>query len=198
VVSDTPLFAPEVGVYSQPLGERWLVGAGSNSGGAVLRHFFSDEQLQSLTPRLNFATPTGLDYYPLLAPGERFPVCDPQLAPRLTPRPADDVLFFQGMLEGIARIEQRAYRLLAELGAPYPTAVRSVAAVHATTHGRTIAADCLAYPCKLHHIRTQRMAQRYSRCAAHSMNITGVILAGGRSARMGGVDKGLIEFAGEP
>ena len=36
------------------------------------------------------------------------------------------MLFFQGMLEGMARIEHRAYRLLAELGAPYPRAVRSV------------------------------------------------------------------------
>lgn len=30
------------------------------------------------------------------------------------------------------------------------------------------------------------------------MNITGVILAGGRGARMGGVDKGWIELGGEP
>lgn len=30
------------------------------------------------------------------------------------------------------------------------------------------------------------------------MNITGVILAGGRGTRMGGADKGWIEFAGEP
>lgn len=126
VVSDTPLFAPEYGVYSQPLGERWLVGAGSNSGGAVLRHFFNDAQMLALTNALNFDTPTGLDYYPLLAPGERFPLCDPAWAPRLTPRPTSDALFFQGLLEGIAHIEQRAYLLLAQLGAPHPTAIRSV------------------------------------------------------------------------
>lgn len=126
VVSDTPTFAPEYGVYSQPLGDRWLVGAGSNSGGAVLRHFFSDAQMAALTPQLNFAAPTGLDYYPLLAPGERFPICDPQLVPCVTPRPGDDALFFQGLLEGVAHIEQRAYQLLAQLGAPQPTAVRSV------------------------------------------------------------------------
>ncbi|HDO34643.1 MAG TPA: carbohydrate kinase, partial [Chromatiales bacterium] len=68
----------------------------------------------------------GLGYYPLLAPGERFPIADPDLAPRLTPRPADDARFFQGLLEGIARIEARGYRLLAELGAPYPVSVRTV------------------------------------------------------------------------
>ncbi len=129
VIAERPVFAAEYGVYSQPLmvdgRQRWLVGGASNSGGAVLRQFFNDEQMQALTPQLQPDTPTGLDYYPLPAPGERFPVCDPTLAPRLTPRPTDDVVFFQAMLEGIAHIEARAYRLLAELGAPYPVAVRS-------------------------------------------------------------------------
>lgn len=37
-----------------------------------------------------------LDYYPLLRPGERFPVNDPGLPPRLTPRPEDDAVFLQG------------------------------------------------------------------------------------------------------
>ncbi len=40
--------------------------------------------------------PTGLDFYPLASPGERFPVNDPGLAPRLEPRPEDDALFLQG------------------------------------------------------------------------------------------------------
>ncbi len=49
--------------------------------------------------------------------GERFPVNDPTLAPRLTPRPADDAEFLHGLLESLARIEARGYALLAELGA---------------------------------------------------------------------------------
>jgi len=126
VISERPVFAPEYGVYSQPLGDFWLVGGGSNSGGAVLRQFFSDEQMETLTPRLRPALPTGLDYYPLPVPGERFPVCDPALPPRLTPRPADAAVFFQGLLEGIARIELRGYQLLAELGAPWPITLRTV------------------------------------------------------------------------
>ena len=36
----------------------------------------------------------------------------------MTPRPADDVRFFQGLLEGVAAIEAMAYRRLGELGAP--------------------------------------------------------------------------------
>lgn len=126
VVSQHPIYAPEYGVYSQPLGDLWLAGGGSSSGGAVLRNYFNDDQMRAMTAQLNFDAPTGLDYYPLLSPGERFPHADPHFAPRLTPRPSDDVTFFQGLLEGIARIEQRGYRLLAELGAPFPTTVRSV------------------------------------------------------------------------
>ncbi len=129
VISEQPVFAPEYGVYSQPLisnGQmRWLVGGASNSGGSVLKQYFTLEQLAKMTPQLQPDIPTGLDYYPLPARGERFPVNDPQLAARLEPRPVDDVVFFQGMLEGIAHIEAKAYRLLADLGAPYPLSVRT-------------------------------------------------------------------------
>jgi hypothetical protein len=126
VVADTPVFAPEFGVYSQPLPSgRWLVGGASNSGGVVLRQYFSDAQLAAMTPRLRPEHPTGLDYYPLPAIGERFPVNDPGKQPRLAPRPEDDAQFFQGILEGIARIEAEGYALLARLGAPYPISVRS-------------------------------------------------------------------------
>jgi sugar (pentulose or hexulose) kinase len=126
VLAEQPVFTPRYGVYSHRLGRLWLAGAGSNSGGAVLQHYFSHEQMAALTSRLQPDHPTGLDYYPLLVPGERFPVNDPNLIPRLAPRPSDDALFFQGMLEGMARIEQQAYQRLAELGAPYPVSIRSV------------------------------------------------------------------------
>ena len=125
VLSAEPVFAPEYGVYSQPLGKLWLVGGGSNSGGAVLRRFFSDEQMASLSAQIDPMQSSGLDYYPLNKPGERFPLNDPQLSPRLEPRPDDDALFFHGLLEGIARIEKQGYELLADLGAPWPVSVRS-------------------------------------------------------------------------
>lgn len=60
---------------------------------------------------------SSLDYVRLPRPGERFPVNDPALAPRLTPRPADDAEFLHGLLESLGRIEARGYGLLAELGA---------------------------------------------------------------------------------
>lgn len=129
VIAEQPIFVREFGVYSQPLvvngQQRWLVGGASNSGGAVLRQHFNNEHLQSLTTQLKPDQPTGLNYYPLPSTGERFPVNDAQLESRLDPRPEDNVQFLQGMLEGIADIEAKAYRLLAELGAPYPVSVRT-------------------------------------------------------------------------
>jgi sugar (pentulose or hexulose) kinase len=125
ILSEHPVFAPEYGIYSQPLGNLWLVGGGSNSGGAVLRHFFTDEQMAQWGDEINPQEATGLDYYPLLSPGERFPVNDAAYPPRLSPRPAKGRLFFQAMLEGIANIEKQGYDRLAQLGAPYPLSVRS-------------------------------------------------------------------------
>ncbi len=125
VISDQPIFSPEHGVYAQPLGDKWLVGGGSNSGGAVLLHYFTKQQMSEMTPQLLPERPTGLDYYPLLTPGERFPISDATLPPRMEPRPTNNVEFFQAMLEGMAEIELKSYQLLEQLGAPYPISVRS-------------------------------------------------------------------------
>ncbi|MEW8092535.1 MAG: FGGY-family carbohydrate kinase [Candidatus Thiodiazotropha endolucinida] len=126
ILADKPVFASEFGVYSHRLGDRWLVSGASNSGGAVLASYFSNEEMARMTPELQPEQPTGLDYYPLLSPGERFPHNDAGYQPRLQPRPADDRRFFQGMLEGIAAIEATGYRLLRQLGAPKPRCVYSI------------------------------------------------------------------------
>jgi len=118
LVCDRPAFSSELGVYSHRLGDGWLAGGASNSGGGVLLKYFSCQQLDAMTPELDPGTPTGLDYYPLPGKGERFPYNDPNRDPILEPRPDDDVEFFQAMLEGIARIEQQGYDTLAKLGAP--------------------------------------------------------------------------------
>jgi sugar (pentulose or hexulose) kinase len=126
ILSDKPIFAAEYGVYSHRLGDRWLVSGASNSGGAVLANYFDQEEMTRMTPDLQPDQPTGLDYYPLLSPGERFPHNDADYQPRLAPRPADDQRFFQGMLEGIANIEATGYDLLQQLGAPKPRCVYSI------------------------------------------------------------------------
>ncbi len=118
ILADRPVNAAKFGVYSHRLGQKWLVGGASNSGGAVLLAYFSRAELAALTPHLHPEQPTGLDYYPLLAPGERFPYADPAWPPRLSPRPAENYLFLQGLLEGLTQIEADGYRRLAALGAP--------------------------------------------------------------------------------
>jgi sugar (pentulose or hexulose) kinase len=141
-----PVYAPHYGVYSHRLGDHWLVGGASNSGGAVLRRYFSPAEIERLSARVQPGTPTGLDYYPLPATGERFPEYNPHLAPRLEPRPADDAVFFQGLLEGMAGIERRGYRLLEELGAPYPLRVHSVGGGAANAAWRAIREARLGIP----------------------------------------------------
>ncbi|MES9939582.1 MAG: FGGY-family carbohydrate kinase [Candidatus Thiodiazotropha sp. 6PLUC1] len=126
ILSDHPVFDSQYGIYSHRLGDRWLVGGASNSGGAVLRHHFNDQEMARLSPELKPDQPTGLDYYPLNSPGERFPVNDPDLPPKLVPKPNSDLLFFQGLLEGIANIEQQGYQRLASLGTPTPKQIFSI------------------------------------------------------------------------
>ncbi len=146
ILSTHPLDAPEYGIYSQPLGQRWLVGGASNSGAAVLLQHFSPAQLATMTPHLQPTRPTGLNYYPLPAVGERFPLADPQLAPRLTPRPSDPLKFFQGILEGLAQIEQQGYARLRELGAPPLNAVRTTGGGAQNPAWQQIRQACLGVP----------------------------------------------------
>ncbi len=126
IISDKPVFSSTEGIYSQPFGKHWLVGGASNSGGAVLRHYFSDAQMSELEAQLNPSKNTGLNYYPLLQTGERFPNNNPEQAPCLTPRPDNDAIFFQAMLEGISKIEQLGYQKLQQCGAPAPKRLFSV------------------------------------------------------------------------
>ena len=146
LASEVPLFAPEFGIYSHRIGDLWLAGGASNTGGAVLAQFFSVEQLRELSARIDPSVSTGLDYYPLPAPGERFPINDPALAPQLAPRPDNDAVFLQGLFEGIARIEALGYRRLAELGGPNLTGVTTVGGGAANEVWRRIRAAALGVP----------------------------------------------------
>ncbi|WP_292534713.1 FGGY-family carbohydrate kinase [Mesorhizobium sp.] len=126
MLCDRPISAPQFGIYSHRLGDAYLAGGASNSGGKVLAQHFSLARIIELSAAIDPMNQTGLNYYPLPAVGERFPIADPDLPPRLTPRPADDADYLKAMFEGIAEIEALGYRRLAELGAPRLTSVRSV------------------------------------------------------------------------
>ena len=117
-LSEQRIDAPEYGVYSHRYGDLWLAGGASNAGAGMLRRYFSDAQLTALSARIDPLQDSPLDYYPLPGIGERFPVNDARLAPRLQPRPGNDVEFLHGLLQGLAHIEAAGYARLAELGAP--------------------------------------------------------------------------------
>lgn len=117
-LSPKQIEVPEFGIYSHRYGELWLVGGASNAGAGVLRYFFNDGQLTELSMQIDAKQDSPLDYYPLPQTGERFPIYDPQLAPRMTPRPEQDAEFLHGLLQGLSRIEAAGYARLAEFGAP--------------------------------------------------------------------------------
>ncbi len=146
ILSDRPIFAPAQGVYSHRLGDRWLAGGASNSGGAALLAHFSADEIADLSARLRPDQPTGLDYYPLPAPGERFPISDPTLESRTEPRPDDPARFLQALLEGVAGVEALGYRRLAELGAPAPRRVLSVGGGAGNSAWTAIRARLLGIP----------------------------------------------------
>lgn len=126
VLSGKPISAPEFGIYSHRIGDEWLAGGASNTGGKVLATYFAVAQIVELSKRIDPETDTGLDYYPLVEHGERFPISDPTMVPKMQPRPTDDAEFLKAIFEGIATIEALGYRRLVELGCPPLRSVRSV------------------------------------------------------------------------
>ncbi|HBE51830.1 MAG TPA: carbohydrate kinase, partial [Cyanobacteria bacterium UBA11369] len=115
LLSRTRVDDSRYGIYSHRLpplvkGEQgeidlWLVGGASNTGGAVLKQFFTNAELENLSSQIDAEQESLLDYYPLVKAGDRFPINDPNLPPRLQPRPENPVQFLHGLLESIARIE---------------------------------------------------------------------------------------------
>ena len=94
----------------------WLSGDTSTTSGKILARFLDANAIKCPSAAIDRATASGLDYDPLLTPGERFPVMNAELPPHLDPR-APDGSIVQGMLGGTAGIDALGYRRLAELGA---------------------------------------------------------------------------------
>ncbi|MGM3306461.1 FGGY-family carbohydrate kinase [Anabaena sp. WFMT] len=116
LLSRTRVEDSQYGIYSHKLGDLWLTGGASNTGGAVLKKFFSNEELSNLSREIDLSKESELDYYPLLKEGDRFPINDPHLPPRLEPRPDHPREFLHGLLASMAKIEARGYELLQQLG----------------------------------------------------------------------------------
>lgn len=135
LISEQPIFNAEYGIYSHRLGSDWLVGGASNAGGAVLlAHFSLDEIKQHITwltkaeNRSYWQYQANPRYYPLIKNGERFPVSDPNLEPKMPLPPRlnransldnrlSNRLYFVGLVQGLANIERLGYQRLLALGA---------------------------------------------------------------------------------
>lgn len=125
-ISTNEVVSPKHGVYSHRLFSSWVAGGASNAGAGALLEFFKPEELSRLSQGIDPARRSALDYYPLVTPGERFPVDDPDMKAKVEPRPDDDTAFLAGLLESLARIEKRAYEVIAQNGGQYPASVATV------------------------------------------------------------------------
>ena len=146
LLSDRKIEDARYGIYSHRLGDLWLTGGASNTGGAVLRHFFSDRELVELSRQIDPQQESPLNYYPLLKPGDRFPINDPNLSPQLEPRPANSADFLHGLLESIARIEALGYKRLQQLGASKLTQVYTAGGGAKNIAWQEIRQRCLQVP----------------------------------------------------
>lgn len=126
IFSPVAINSPKEGIYSHKINNAWLAGGASNAGGSVLRQLFDDATLQQLSEQLAFNQPTGLKYYPLLKTGERFPENNANKKACLTPRPDEDNVFLQAILESLTAIEKQGYESLQNKGSPSPTRLFTV------------------------------------------------------------------------
>ena len=143
VLSKTRIDDPEIGLYSHRIGDAWLVGGASNTGGAVLANFFTQDELKNLSNNIDTSTHTGLNYYPLLNKGERFPINNPNLEPQMSPRPTSKTVFLKAIFEGIADIEAKCYESIKLRGGQFPDKIYTAGGGAKNQTFTNIRANCL-------------------------------------------------------
>ncbi len=114
------------GITNHYVGGRWLCGGASNSGCAVLKKIFTDDELIELSRQINTENDSGIRLMPLACKGERFPVNDPNLEPNLEPRPVSDSLYLHALLEAFAKIEADGWHKLISLGIEVPKRIVTI------------------------------------------------------------------------
>ena len=133
MITPSPLFNTQYGIYSHKLKNNWLVGGASNSGGAVLLNAYTLPEIEYLMNSLNDLTQNDLkvsnQYYPLNSMGERFPISDPFFKPKMPPKPKQELIlnptsltdrailnahqtYFLNLIKGLVYIEDLAYKKL--------------------------------------------------------------------------------------
>ena len=114
------------GISNHKLLGNWLCGGASNAGAAILLEFFDLKYIKELSKQINPLNSTGINLIPLSKKGERFPVDNPNLLPKLEPRPVSDALYLHALLEGLAKIEAKGWEKLNDLGADLPKQIITI------------------------------------------------------------------------
>ncbi len=138
LISSNPVFNQQYGIYSHKLNHNWLVGGASNAGGAVLLKEYSPAEIQYLIHSLDLHTLPDSTfnvtdaYYPLSTIGERFPIADESLTPKMPKKPKQTLLmndtstdalatlkahqtYFLNIIKGLVYIEGLAYKRLTQV-----------------------------------------------------------------------------------
>ncbi len=139
-----PILGP--GLTNHFVNNKWLCGGSSNTGGAVLKKFFNDEQLEELSKQINPNKSSGFSLRPLVSPGERFPINDPELPPVLEPRPISDALYLHALFEGMADIEAKGWEKLSEAGVQTPQRLITIGGGARNSHWRKIREKIIGLP----------------------------------------------------
>ena len=119
LISDTRVDDLDAGVYSHRLNGKWLVGGASNLGGWVLRRFFTNEELETLSAKIaseNYRATE--DYFAGVMLGFGMSVDEASSIVEAS-RPEDDAQFVVNILSSIANVEARCYSRMRELGASH-------------------------------------------------------------------------------
>ena len=123
VVGDTEISGP--GFYSHLLPtNRWLAGAASNLGGISFEKYKSE--IKDWDSKAAAHGPATFATYPLVAPGERFPIANSTMSALSSGVARDDVDQYRAILEGIAFAERLAYETLSAAGAVIKGAIFTV------------------------------------------------------------------------
>lgn len=138
LISSRPVFNQKYGIYSHKLNNNWLVGGASNTGGAVLLKVYNLTEIEYLIHTIHRSPLTNHDlnitdaFYPLNTTGERFPIADASLTPKMPQKPNQPLVmndvspkgfatlkahqtYFLNLIKGLVYVEYLAYKRLEQV-----------------------------------------------------------------------------------
>ena len=136
------------GITNYRINEEWICGGASNAGCGILSKYFSDIEIEELSKQINPNKEANLDLLPLNCVGERFPINDPFLKPKLEPRPVSDALFLQGLFEGLALIELNGWEKMKAITGNLPKKIVTIGGGSKNPQWRAIRERIINIPIK--------------------------------------------------